>query len=149
MCEIDADLEKETPDQRRLEVLRRAFLAVAIGDPSDPEGTMGLLFLKTARQMSPEGCAVLGSAYRHRAAYASMGNNADRYELWRREKSAETGIKFSGPLVRVVTELIELGLLLSQRPDRPLWHDDAEGMLTDYGLAFCRFLERSEAGTKS
>jgi hypothetical protein len=145
LAEVVDDLEKEVPDQRRIDILRRAFLGIAKGDPEDPNGVMGLIYLKTARKLTGEQAAVLGSAFRHRDDYRDRSTNIDCVAEWEPAAMKETGIRLVDPLRTCYVGLVALGLF---RPlndaKQPVWKRTSGGPVTEYGIAFCEFLGRVE-----
>lgn len=149
LSELTVDLEREVPDRRRLDLLRRAFLAVAIGDESDPEGTMGLIFMRVARRLTPEEAAVLGSAYRHRADPIPQEQGSARLdthramESWRQHAKRETGIAFDSALFDILKSLVRLKLGYGSELQGADWHPST-GPLTHFGVAFCEFLHRCD-----
>jgi hypothetical protein len=141
LAAITEDLEKQVPDQRRLETLRRAFLAVLLGDPADPAATMALVFVHVATKLAAEDGAVLASAYRHRSDFQE--ERSDRTRRWLTDAEKETGLMHEEPLRRACVRLHELGLF---RPPNNVWPNwkAGHGPLTEYGLGFCEFLQRAE-----
>jgi len=145
-AEVAHDLEREVPDARRLDLLRRAFLAVAMGSPDDEGGTLGLLYIRSARRLTAEETVVLASAYRRRLEYGApeRGKPHEYEHEWAAKAKVDTGIKFDGPFRRICESLIQQGLFKGASSGiSPAWSDKL-GMLTDFGLAFCEFLERAQ-----
>lgn len=144
LAELAHDLEKEVPDPRRLDLLRRAFLAVAIGDPSDPDETIGLAFLQTARRLSGLQAKVLAVGYHLRHVATKHLADGDRIEKWTRRVMAHTGMRFRPVLQRELLHLNREMLVNTNIEGAALAMGPEAGVFTDYGHAFCEFLERAE-----
>jgi hypothetical protein len=145
LAEVWDDLAKEIADARRIELVQRAFLGVLVGDPADPEGTMGLVYLRVARQLTAEDGAVLGSAYKHRGDHRDKHDNFECVSPWLTSVKPETGIAFLEPLRQAFARLMRLRLLQGNETQvHPHWHPNPNGALTPFGVAFCQFLERAD-----
>lgn len=140
------DLGTEVPDQRRLDCLRRAFLGIAIGDPVDHGGSMGLAFLATARSLNGQQVQVLGAAARTPAPITP--NHFHTHGKWLDAMEKSAGIPFRPLLLRELGSLgdrllINVGVDAGNRGSPGSFGEDGL-ILTDYGRAFCKFLDRSE-----
>lgn len=142
--ELVDDLGEAVPDPRRLRMLRRAFLAVLQGSSEDPEGVTSLLFLRVARRLNAEEAVVLaaavGSSKMERHPNESNAGVADR---WREENLASTGIRYYEAMFDVCHRLADLSLVLRDGRRQLHWNP-RDGILTEYGFAFCEFLKRGE-----
>jgi hypothetical protein len=148
MASIVHDLEEEVPDERRLDILRKAFLATAIGDPGDPDGAQALLYMQTARSLTGLQAQVLGAV---EATKVAVGSDYGAFEAAKRPwlKSIQSRLRVphenvvcrelarlgEAMLINVHTDPGNLGVLTSLQDGRAL---------TDYGVAFCNFLKRSD-----
>lgn len=151
LAEVVDDLQENAPDPRRLELLRRAFLGIAIGDPKDQDGSVGLAFLDTARSLSGLQARILGAVLR---TPVEMDRRLDgtaelRAETWMNAVRVASGIPFM-PVLRRELLLLGRALLVSVGVDETRFdsgwpqYGGGSDLLTDYGRAFCEFLQRAE-----
>lgn len=142
IAELVRDLESEIPDQRRFEILRRAVVGAAIGLEDDPDGTKALLFVRTARRLKGEEALVLAAAFRCRSgSHPQASANA---RDWKHAAMKEARIPWMRKLEEIASELTALGLIKGDGQTHLVSWEPGLGVLTDYGLAFCEFLERAE-----
>lgn len=143
LTEVLDDLAVEVPDQRRFEVLRRAFLSALIGDPADPDGTLAILFTKRVRQLTGEEVAVMGFAYRFRDRPKrhcfDQPDMPQNYEDWTLAVLRVTGLTFKEELSAINQSLYRNRIFNIGAN----W-SDGMGPFTKFGVALCAFLERAE-----
>ncbi len=132
------EAENGEPDPLRVDLLRRAFRAVLIGDAvEDPEGTADEDMFELARRLSPVQAGVLDSLFRHHEAIAA-NSDAVVCRDWREDAMRVPGVLHAIALEESVAQLHGLGLAAAG-----LWDGVGWGPLTAAGVALCRFLARA------
>lgn len=132
------EAENGEPDPMRVDLLRRAFRSVLIGDAvEDPEGTADEDMFELARRLTPVQAGVLDSLYRHHQAIAVDPDGFVRRD-WREDAMRVPGVLHTLALEDAVARLQGFGLAAAG-----LWDGVGWGPLTASGVAFCRFLGRA------
>lgn len=143
LASITEDLEREVPDQRRLDILRRILLGIAIGSTDDPGETRGLAFLQTARSLTGLQAHILRIAYRTRLQELPkerFRHTHDRGDEWLRAAIVASGVPYREVLLDELNKLASLHLVLGG--SQPSVGEPGMTVLTGYGFAFCDFLQR-------
>ena len=135
-AELLDDLNKSIPDARRLEILRRAVVATAIGLDDDPDGTRALLFVRAARSLEGDEAIVLGAAFRIRLPEGG----ARPGEQWDAFAMKETRIAYIEELRRIRGQLLQKGLVVGAGA----WNGRHKSILSEFGVGLCEFLEKAE-----
>lgn len=124
-------------DARRIDLLRKAFRSVLLGDPErDPTGAMDEQCFELVRRLTPAQAVILACAYKHRSSFLDTPP-VNRGSLFHRVLAEETGFRFNEVLHPICDSLRELGLTT-----RVAGWDENTGFLTRFGVAFCEFLNR-------
>ena len=145
-------LDKDIPDDVRLDAIKRIFIVAAIEYKSAPDKYLPAEYMRLAKRLEPGELIFLKSIHTLLTSgknAQTMSSNTGIFENWVKEVSASSVLKHSDLGKYYCEKLREKRLV------NPAWASDGSGIalmphygLTEYGFVFCEYLARYKPASK-
>jgi hypothetical protein len=138
-------IDREAPDEERLEALRAMFYSANKVNATDGEQIAAYQLFQIAKRLNSNELLVLKTVYSIRESFGATGG----FRQWAEKVCYTAGHGIVGLVELADNALVENGLLTERQLGDRSGINAGNGRLTDLGLKFCDNIERYQIDKKS